>query len=529
MAQFPFRGNLQTMTFPLLSSLSGRTVIDPGSDQTFFPQTTTDGQVPIDRAAPQSMYCHNIMPSTYGYQSIDYENVFFAPAGGGVTFQDTHFIYGSRGGVEAAPTGFRSYIALGTSIAGTKLYVIDTEFYNFREVTGGQPEGITADTILTTAIVNGLSYIWFSGIGAYFYDDTIDLLAEALFTGLDTEAIIGIAASNGYMFAYKPDAIAWSSVVDVTDFEPSDISGAGGGQVQEAEGRIIAVRSTTLGIIVYTEGNAISVTYSGNEDFPWNFKAITGSGGIPTEKSVSRDQLAGYHYAYTTSGLQQISHVKCMTILPHVTDFLSGGTFEDFNSTTNLMTITEISHAMAKQLALVSDRYLVLSYGLNPGEPFSHAIIIDLLQSRMGKLKLPHTFVFDRVDITEGVVDLPRKSIALLQADGLTKIVSFSFDKPATDSVLLLGKFQLSRQRLVELQEVELENIRAGTNFQCLTYTLEDGKNLGAAKAGYLLRQGPDYKHYLFDAKVGLNCALLLKGTFNLITYVLWITMHGRF
>lgn len=528
MAQFPFRGNLQTMAFPLLSKLSGMTVIDPKADQTFVPNLSTDGAVPVDRGAPQAYYAHNVMPSTYGWQSVGYVNTFFAPEGGGVTFTDPHLVFATRGGQEPKPTGFRSYIAIGYNGVSYSLYVVDTEFYNWREITEGVPLTIDADTVMTSAIVNGVTYLWLSEIGAFLYDDTIDTLLEREFVGLDPLDIFGIASSNGYMMAYSSNSVAWSSVVDVEDFEPSDVTGAGGGSLQEAEGRIIAMRPTVLGFLIFTEGNVVSATYSGNEDFPWNFKGITGSGGAANKNMVSFDPIAGYHYFYSTSGIQQVNHVRCNTIMPNVTDFISGTTFEDFDSETNTFTETEFTWGMAKAVQTISDRYLLISYGLMPGTDYTHALVIDTVQSRMGKLKIAHKHCFDRKDINEDVADMSRKSIAFLQADGLVKTVDFSFSTVAADAVLILGKFQLTRERLVEVHELVLNNPRAAANFSSHVIPSLNGKTQGTPVAGYTLESTTDYRHMLYDGALGINFSLLFKGTFNIISYVLWMTEHGR-
>ena len=530
MAQVSFRGNLQTLTFPMLSTLSGPTVIDSRGDQTYVKGVSTDGSVPLDLGVPQAFYCHNIMPSIYGYQTINYTNVFAAPASAAV-FSDLALVYATRGTIEPTPTGFRSYVAIGKEISSGDnfLYVVDVDFFNWRKITAGQPASIPDGTILTTANVNGVTYIFLSGIGAFFYDDTIDTLLPRTLDGLDIAEILGISSSNGYMFAWTASSVAWSSVVDVEDFVPSDVSGAGGGSLQEAEGRIVVVRPTNLGFIIYTEGNAVSATYSGNQDFPWVFKGILGSGGVSSAKMVTLDQVAGSHYAYTTSGIQQISHVKTTTVLPNITDFLGGNVFEDYDTATDLFTETEFTGVFRKQVSLISDRYLIISYGVPGGSTFTHALVIDLVQSRVGKLKQSHVFCFDRVDLTEDVVDLSRKSIALLGLDGVCKFIDFDLDNPTPqDTVLILGKFALAHTNLAELQEVVLENIRTGTVFSCDSYTSLDGKNLGTAAPGFLLTQSENQRHYLFDNGPGVNFSLRLKGTFNLIAFVMRLTAGGR-
>ena len=73
MAQFNFRSNLQAATFPLLSELNSRTIIVPQNDQTYIPGVNPDSKtVPLDRGVSGIIYAHNIMPSTYGWQSVSY-------------------------------------------------------------------------------------------------------------------------------------------------------------------------------------------------------------------------------------------------------------------------------------------------------------------------------------------------------------------------------------------------------------------------------------------------------------------------
>lgn len=538
MAQIPYRGNTQGMSMPLLSRLAGRAVIDPGADHTYYPQVTTDGQVPIDRGVPTVVYGHNIMPSTYGWQSVGYNNVYFAPSvEEAAIFYDLHFIQCTRGGQDPAPTGTKTYIALGNVVADNQayLYVMDTSLGNWRRITGGLDHPTTGDPFvfplnaqMTSTTLNGVTYFYIEGIGCFLYDDTIDAILFRELNGLDPADILGITGSNGYMLAWTANSVAWSSSVEIEDFEPSDISGAGGGSLQEAEGRIIAAVATVHGVIFMTDQNAVSAVYSGNEDFPWTFKAIPGSGGIANPQQISGEQAANYFYAYTTYGLQQISHIKCNTVLPHIADFIGGGIFEDFDYATDTFTQVDIGYAMPKQLVVISDRYVVISYGKSYSEPFSHAVVVDLSQSRMGKLKVLHNRCFERRDLTFSAIESPRDIIGFLQPSGQCLAVDFSFSKVAFDSVLIFGKFQLQRTNLMTIEEVQLENVEEDTSFSCSIFSSFNGKELGTKHTGYLLEQATDYKHFLFSDAIGINHSMMLKGTFNIQSYVLWGTQHGR-
>ena len=535
MAQSPFRANTQAMSFPLLSELSGRTIIVPQQDQTFVPGLSPgqdQTQIPVDRGAPSLYYCHNVMPSTYGWQSIGYDIAYSGIDWGGqipgpVNFTSTQLIQGGVVGGDDIPagTGFKTYIAVPKS-GPNSVFVLDAVNKRWKLVLGAPT--VTATTRVTVATVNGVSYIFFSGIGAYVYDNLANTLLPRTLDGLDVASVKGIVASNGYLFAYTKDSIAWSSVVDVEDFVVSDVSGAGGGTLQEAKGEIVTASTTVLGLILYTTANAVSVIYSGNADFPWNFKSVPASGGISDPDLVSMEQTGGFQQAYTTNGLQQIGHNGARTVYPFLTDFVAGNMFEDFDIATNKMNVFQFEWVMEKGLAVVADRYIIMSYGMMPKQLLTHAIVFDVAQNRMGKLKVQHSFAFELRSLNAEITETPRGSMAFLDSDGTIRVVNFNTDKLAPDSVMLMGKFQYVRQLMLELHSVELENIKTGSDFGLKALPSLDGKNFRDVRDSYLLEQANNFRHYTFDGVVGTNVTLLITGRFNLNTVQLWFTPHGR-
>lgn len=533
MAQVPFRANLQTQAFPLLSELSGRTVIVPQQDQTFVPGVSIplDGQVPIDRGVPQIYYAHNVMPSTYGYQSVGYDLEYTGIDWGGVTpspvtFKTVYFIQGaSIVSGKPASTGFKTYITMPKA-GPNSVFVLDPLNKRWRMVAGAPT--VTASTVITVATVNGVTYIYFSKIGCYIYNNNTNALVKRTLAGLAESTIIGLVAANGYLFAYSTLAVAWSSTVNVEDFTPSDVSGAGGGNVQEAKGNIVTAAVTSLGLILFTEGNAVSVIYSGNADFPWNFKAIPSSGGIATASQVSLDPVNGFQQAYTTNGLQQIGHTGAKTIYPQITDFLSGQIFENYDSATSTLTQVEIDWIMNKGLAVVADRYIVLSYGLYPTAQMTYAIVLDITQSRQGKLKIPHFFCFELRSLLSGVVETPRGALAFLNQNGDIHTVNFNLTAPALDSVMLLGKYQYIRQRMLEIFTIELENVKTGADFSITALPSLDGKTLAPEVPATQLVESNNYREFAFQDLVGTNISFLFKGRFNIVSFIMWFAPHGR-
>lgn len=534
MAQIPFRANLQTMSFPLLSELSGRTIIVPGQDQTYVRGVSIppDGQVPADVGIPQIYYAHNVMPSTQGFQSVGYDTVYSGIDWMGVTpapvqFETCTLIQGGQiVSDKPASTGYKTYIANPKS-GDNSVFTLNPTTKMWQLVLGAPT--LAPDTEITVATVNGVSYIFFSKIGCYVYNNFTNTLIKRTLAGLDEPSVLGIVSANGYLFAYTSTAVAWSSVVNVEDFVPSDVSGAGGGNPQEAKGNIVSAKVTALGLILYTTANAVSVIYSGNADFPWNFKSIPSSGGIASADLISSEQAGGFQQVYSTNGLQQIGHTGAKTVQPQITDFIAGQLFEDYDSATGKFNSVEFNWVMRKGLAVVADRYSVISYGLYPDATMTHAIVLDLAQNRMGKLKILHNSCFELRSLQATVTETPRGSIAFLQPDGTVRAVDFNFNTLVEDSVLFLGKYQYIRQRMIELFQVEFENIKVGADFGIEAYPALDGKNYQTPQSGYLAASDGNYRSYYFHDMVATNISLLLKGRFNLISLILWFAPHGRF
>lgn len=534
MAQIPFRANTQSMAFPLLSELSGRTVIVPQQDQTFVPGLSPGSdqtQIPVDRGAPALYYCHNVMPSTYGWQSVGYDIAYEGIDWQGrpvtpLNFKGAQLIQGGTiSGDRPVSSNFKTYISI-PAVGNNPAFMLNPVNKNWR-VIAGAPTTVST-TRITVATVNGVSYIFFSGIGAYIYDNTTNSLINRPLTGLDVSKVLGIVSANGYLFAYTSDSVAWSSVVNVEDFVVSDVSGAGGGTLQEAKGTIVTASATVLGLIIYTTANAVSVIYSGNADFPWNFKSIPASGGISDPDLVSAEQTGGFQQVYTTNGLQQIGHNGARTVYPFITDFISGNLFEDFDLATNQLVTTRLTTDMEKGLAVVADRYIIMSYGAQLDQLMTHAIVLDVAQNRMGKLKVAHSYCFELRSLDTATTETPRGSTAFLHSDGTIRVVNFNTDKEAPDSVMLMGKFQYVRQRMLELFSVELENIMAGVDFELQALPSLNGKNFSFTLDGYTLDENPNYRNFSFDGAVGTNITLLMKGRFNLNTVLLWFAPHGR-
>lgn len=509
MAQIPYRGNLSASTFPFLSENFGRSTIIRGQDQNYVPPVAARQDADKDVGIPQIYYCHNVLPTSEGFQSIGYvtRTPFLLP-----TEDQFRQIFTIRD--EAEEKAFFSITADGRVFAAT------FPMYQWTEVTSSPTY---AGKQVTVAFIQGVTYIYIATVGCFEYDFATNTLVPVTLTGLTATEIIGIAAVAGYLIAYSTTAIAWSSTIDPTDFTPSLATGAGGGIPEGLKGTIVFVAPSTTGMFIFTTTNCIPAIASGNIRFPFNFREIVNTGGISSQELVSYDTNSNNLWCYTTSGLQQVSTQQSQTLFPAVTDFISGNIFEDLDDSTLLLNKQKLTAPMQKKITVVSDRYLIISYGVTE---LTHALVYDLVLTRWGKLKITHVDCFEWLILSSDLVEAPKQSIGFLLKDGTIKTVNFDVESLTANGVLILGKFQLSRTRTVTLQEAAFENIVSSSNFTFALSTSFNGK-YGDLSYPTLVEDDQLFKRYNCRT-TGLNFSMIFKGGFNLVSFVLQMIPNGR-
>lgn len=492
------RTKLTSASFPLVSEYLGETVISYNSDEREAEYNT-----------PQTYYGHNIMPTAHGYGSIGYLSMASVVSSTEADFLDIFTLRNSSEvKVYFAHTGDgRNFVLLAGNTTWLQINTI----------------AATANTKVTVAHINGVSYIYFANVGCYYYNFTTQLLVAQTLTGLTAANVKGIVATSGYLLAWTATSIAWSSLVDPTDFTPSLITGAGGGTVQDIKGSITACAALTAGFIIYTTANAVAAASTGNTQYPFSFKELVSSGGLASLDLVSFAANAGNQFAYTTSGLQALSLQQAQTIFPEVTDFISGAYFEDFDETTLTFTATNLTSTLKKKLTVIADRYLIISYGMYS---LTHALVYDLAEKRWGKLKLSHVHCFEYTLLDPEVQETPKRSLAFLQPSGAIQLVDFSFGSTTAKGVLILGKYQYVRSRMLQLEEVRFENIKVGSTFNLYDLYSLKGKTLDGSVAGVLKDSSGLYRSYSFH-QVAMNHSLVMVGAFYAVSLSLAFNAHG--
>lgn len=502
MAQSKYPIALRDSTFPLLSELQTRTVIG-----------TTVGKAPAQNERPSVAYCHNIMPVKEGYNSVSYLPIVAGLDPDAVApFSDVRTVYSTEltrlylvwdavGSVYALIEGSTNWVAIDPTVPPT----------------GGL--GFDPDTV-TIGTVNGVSYIFYTGIGAFTYTVAGNTLNAVTLVGLSIPDVLGVVESAGYLVAYTTLAIAWSSTIDPTDFVPSSVTGAGGGNVAGIAGKILFITANSLGLLVFAVGNVLAGTFTGNVQFPWKFRPVPKAKGGISLDLIAYEAEGNEMFVYSKAGLQSITSQRAEIILPEITDFLSGKRFEDFNETTLAYELTDLTTTMKKKLKFISSRYLVISYGITE---FTHAIVVDTALNRLGKLRITHTDCFEYID---NQVEIAKESMAFLLADGAVSVLDFSTTADSS-GVLIMGKLQGSHTRMLTLEGVEVEN--TGGISETLTVTDQasiDGKNT-VNIAGTKAYSDGELAEFVFH-NTAKNHSLVFLGKLNAVTLLVRYFLAGR-
>lgn len=537
MAHQWLRCNLASALFPLTSGIWGRSIIVPQYDENYNRVTVSPVDQGKDKGEPQAFFMENVMPTTAGYQAIRLNNSL-APSAGMPGDLDQLYQCPYYDGASSSV----HIIYLATSISDTTHVWVFANGLVWTKL--ALPGGMTtANGDPSVALVQGVTYIYFKQSGCVVFNGifpAVTLASQAL-GGITAANILGICSANGYMIAYTTAAVAWSNQNSPVDFVPSLVTGAGGGSVGDCRGNIVCCLSIAGGFIIYCDFNIVQANYTGNSNFPYKFQEIPGSGGIGPgtqvnfaetgERYISWRDNFGYHFAWTSKGLQQITlGSAAQTIYPEINEFLTGGIVETFNYTTNLIVpnlVSPINSAAADTIInLVGSQYLVISY-YKISNQFQYALVFDFSLQRWGKILIPHVEVFQLSGLFNGAPMDTRDQLSFL--DELGNVWSVQFEATDTSgitlfgstdkSVLIIGKYQFQRNKGVYIQRVEFESTYGGnsTNSQLSVLAVPsiNGKDLLTPIALTKLINGTAMQQW--GGRVyGKNFSVMAKGPFNL-------------
>lgn len=503
MAQIVFRANLANDDFPLLSDFKGQTVIMGRFDQDYELDSAKQTQsLQKQKQIAQVYYCHNVVPTTEGYQSIGFTQKI-AALGGAVDFNEGFVL---RDPVE------NKFLY---SPAGGKNYVFDQNVGNW---VSRNPIAAVGK-LVTVCYLNGETYIYYEKVGCFRYDQATTAMVPVALTGIVVANINGICAAQGFLVAWDDlNNVYRSQAASPLDFTPDPSLGSGAGIPQDIRGKIVVILPIAGGYIVYTTKNAVAGVFQQNIRYPFIYREVAGSAGITTPNNVSWNNNLGDHYAWTVAGLQKVDKSKAENVYPAVSDFLTAKKFENYDIATDIFTMQNLANNLDTHIAVVGSRYLVISYGVNAGA-YTHALIYDIAEKRWGKVKIDHVDCFDyAVPNLVGVVTFedPRGVAGFLQLDGTVKVINFDLVADTNQGVIVLGKYQFVRERWINVQEIEIENIEQTYTFSLRALCSYDGKNIALVVKDpvQLLNAGRLRRYGGFQIE-GKNITLVGVGTFH--------------
>lgn len=533
------RLNLASSLFPFYTEAAGRTIMVPETDENF--DRNNAANTTLDKGVPQVYYMHNVMPISGGFQSIGYIQPI-AGINNDTTFDDLFPLYNADySNFFLVPSGGINHIYDGNTRAWT---------------TSSFPvNAVPSNVLVTTAYVKGITYIFYANYGCFTFNETTKQLVPVTLSGLTVTGLLGICSANGYLIAWDAYNIYNSSITDPTVFIPTVNNGASGGAVQDAKGRINICTSIGGGFLIYCDKNIVGASYTANVAFPYIYAELPGSGGVTSIYNIAYQSNLPFQLAYTTAGMQQLNLTNAVHTLPELSDFLAARIFEDFDETTLSFSSSYIPVPLKIKLNYISDKYIVISYGIT-ANIFTHAIIYDYSLNRFGKIKITHRCSFNfsmpapyngitygqLTGITintlpgftysdfERTIQLPvtnKQNLAFLQADGTVQLVDFSFNTTRSSGVFIIGKLQFRRSSVFVHQYTQVESIQSASIFSMYLIPYLNGKDPGTTVPTVKISSEPLTSTYA-KRYTASSVGLLFIGSMNLTSLVVNFTIGGH-
>lgn len=506
MGKIAYRGNLSSSIYPMTVAEGGRTVIIPGPDQNFDRRVDPTGEQK-DAGIPQALYLENVMPTVSGYQSVG----FYSPTTAMTVPGGAPHI--SQCVEVRATTTFIGPSLYSFAVQNIPLFAWSNDtftcgrFGNNTVTFVGTAITTVTSGVFSTGVVRGICYLYFSSATVKeLYTVTADLGGNLTLTNitatvlpagfLATNSIISICGSNNYLVAHNNITAYWSSTTTPTDFTSSLVSGAGSINPNNSDDALIYIKETVSGFYIYAQNNIIYAQYTGNARYPFKFTSVLNSTGLFSGKRwefYGQVDSNGHYVIEKNKVIKFMQGAKTEAMAPEVSDFLSKNPSQAiFNSTTNTFTEQNIATSIPS-IYVHMNRYVLISVnGTNEGassDKYTHVIIFDMHLNRYGRLKLDHTFMFCFWIPNEviGFVNKQNNTIKYLSFDiyGTATVPMAGLTSDAHAGVLVLGKFQYVRSRVMQIEEIELEGpqntaITPSPTMSVVLLPSTDGRNFDA-------------------------------------------------
>lgn len=383
MATNEVRVNLTAKGFPFkFDELSSTVFVNRGLEQQRQYIPGFDG----DESAQsfglcQAFYMENVLPQIRGYSSVHWGKRLEAVAPE-LLLEDVGQVFVLRDSA--------NNVALYAPANGQN-FVYDADVGEWR----AYPFSGTLTANVTVTHLKGTSYICYAGLGIFVYDFYTSSMVAQTPLGISMSGVRGVCAANQYLLIWDANTLYWSSATEPMDFLPGLSTGAGSSSVLAVRSEITQVLPISDGYICYTTTNAVGATYSGDPVTPWIFREIPGSAGVALAEHVSYEANLAVHFAWTTSGFQQMTLRQAEPLWPELTDAIARGLYSDIVSPDTVPSVVKAAR-LAVRVATIGARYVCVSLKDSQSTGmYQFAYVYDLGMDRWGKIKVPHTDVFE--------------------------------------------------------------------------------------------------------------------------------------
>lgn len=548
MPQIPYRANLSAADFPLTLAKSGRSVIIPGYDQVYNRQVDPQGESG-QAGIPQAIYLENVIPTPQGYQSVGFRQELESIKA------TTLYQVLEIGGVIFNP--FSGYLFIYNDGTVETFQTESSTFGAVSEPVNWLPMGATnLWGNFSSASVAGRVFI----LHPYgLLENTFEMtnpttIVGAVYTGVITlGVVISICASFNYQILLNTSGIVyWSSTTDPTDFTPSLVTGAGSEIPSGMRGVPLFLKEHPTGFLIYTTENVISAQYTGNARYPFKFREVPNSSGYLSQWNVSGGQNAAQQIGITLKGqLQGLGPGVAEPLFGDLSDFfMNSKTYDVFDSGNNTFTtvkfqpipvgvdpIYKVMPIVQTAVWYIQDNFVIFSYSITPIvtahdayvlQDYSYAFIYDIRLKRWGKIKFNHCYVFGAYG---SIYFVQRTNATTCRLYTLNTDI-YNITTAPHSGVIVLGKIQLVRSRLLKLEELDIEStqdlsVQNPKSFSTFLLPTLDGKNFLPSVTPYLMTNAGALLSYRCHT-VGMNISIGMKGAFDLSSVSMKITAGGN-
>lgn len=370
--------NLTASEFPINFAEFGNAVFypDAAEQNRFNLSGTSAGRDTY--GVSQAYYLKDVMPLYRGYSSVDYFR-YVLPSQNLPPF-DGADMYIFVDGPEAN-------IAIVISL-GFAYYLGEDGWVN-------APCGAVIEDY-SVCTVKGKTYLFIANNGIFSYDFDNNKFVQETVQGIEFigSPFIGMVAVNGVLVLYSETALTYSSYLDPLDFRVTDESnqptnsGAGTTSIIALQGSIVTIVPFGTDMIIYTTENAVSGQATGNVQFPWSFRGVTGFPGIADANNVAKNAGGDFQVALTPSGFYAVAINKCQLIWPELFQAIARGYVTELDS--DNVPQMKIVGKLRSRVKFIAGRYWVISVGPTNAVSYSGAYVFDEMLQRWGRLDIEH-------------------------------------------------------------------------------------------------------------------------------------------